>query len=215
MMEKVVFIGAGGHCKVIIDMMRDTLVIAGITDIDTKKQGTIFYGVPVLGNDSNLESLYHEGIKSALVTLGSIGDCSLRKKLYELAVGIGFRMINVISTHSVISPSISIGNGNVFMDGAIIHADVRIGDNCIINTGAIIEHDCVLGDHVHISPGACVAGGVRIGSGVHIGIGASIIQDVGIGDNSIIGAGSTVIRNIPANSVVAGVPAVEIRRKSI
>ncbi len=214
-MEKVVLLGAGGHCKVVIDILRDNYIIAGITDVDREKHGTLFYGFPVLGDDSQLGRLYHEGVENALATLGSTRDSSLRRKLYELAAQNGFRMINAISKYSIISLSARFGNGNVVMDSAIIHADVSVGSNCIINTGAIIEHDCVIGNHVHISPGTKIAGGVRIGNGVHIGIGASIIQNISIGDNCVIGAGSVVIRNIPEGSVVAGVPAVDIRKDSI
>ncbi len=212
MTDKVVLIGAGGHCKVILDMIKNPFDIVGITDTDCQKHGAIFYGVPVIGDDSILDSMYQEGTKSALVTLGSVGDSSVRRKLYELATKIGFRMINVTSEHSIISPSLKIGRGNVVMDGVIIHADAIIGNNCIINTGAIIEHDCVIGDHAHISPGVRLAGGVKIGSGTHVGMGASIIQDIVIGENCIIGAGSVVVCDVPTGSIVAGVPAADIKR---
>ena len=39
------------------------------------------------------------------------------------------------------------------------------------------------------------------------GAGSSILYDVRIGPNVIIGAGSMVTKDIPANSVAAGVPA--------
>ena len=48
---------------------------------------------------------------------------------------------------------------------------------------------------------------VIIGSNVWIGTHAVILQGVEIGDNVIVGAGAIVTKNIPANTVVVGIPA--------
>lgn len=49
--------------------------------------------------------------------------------------------------------------------------------------------------------GATIADNVVIGGGVTIGPGVSI------GENTFVGAGSVVLQDIPANSLVYGVPA--------
>ena len=64
MKDKVVLLGAGGHCKVVIDILGNSCEIAGITDIDPDKHGKIFHGYKVLGDDNILRSLYLSGIKS-------------------------------------------------------------------------------------------------------------------------------------------------------
>ena len=48
---------------------------------------------------------------------------------------------------------------------------------------------------------------VRVGNNVWIGYGACILRGVTIGDNAIVGTSAVVTRNVPANAVVAGVPA--------
>ncbi len=48
--------------------------------------------------------------------------------------------------------------------------------------------------------------------GASIGSSATIICGVTIGANSIVGAGAVVTKNVPPNSVVAGVPAKIIRK---
>lgn len=50
-------------------------------------------------------------------------------------------------------------------------------------------------------------GPIEIGSNVFIGTGVTIMYDVKIGNNVIVAAGSVITRDIPDNSVVAGVPA--------
>lgn len=52
-----------------------------------------------------------------------------------------------------------------------------------------------------------VFGPIKIGNNVHIGWNAIIMPNVTIGDNCVIAAGAVVTKNIPSNSVAAGVPA--------
>ncbi len=54
---------------------------------------------------------------------------------------------------------------------------------------------------------------VRVGHNVWIGYGACILRGATVGDNSVIGTSTVVTKAIPANSVVAGVPARIIRRR--
>lgn len=50
-------------------------------------------------------------------------------------------------------------------------------------------------------------GKITIGDNVFIGLGAIIMPGVTIGTNVVVGAGSVVVKDIPDNSVFAGVPA--------
>ncbi|WP_326493569.1 acyltransferase [Pseudarthrobacter sp. SL88] len=49
---------------------------------------------------------------------------------------------------------------------------------------------------------------IKIGDHVLIGTGAIILKGVTIGDGAVIGAGSVVSKDVPANAVVSGNPAV-------
>jgi acetyltransferase-like isoleucine patch superfamily enzyme len=52
---------------------------------------------------------------------------------------------------------------------------------------------------------------VKIGNNVWIGMNAVILKGVVIGDNSVVAAGSVVTKSIPANTIVAGNPAVVVK----
>lgn len=56
-------------------------------------------------------------------------------------------------------------------------------------------------------------GDIVIGNDVWIGYEATILSGVTIGDGAIIGAKAVVTRDVPAYSVVGGVPAKEIKRR--
>jgi acetyltransferase-like isoleucine patch superfamily enzyme len=54
---------------------------------------------------------------------------------------------------------------------------------------------------------------VNVGNNVWIGYGACILRGVTVGDNAIIGTNSVVTKDVPANAVVAGLPAKVIRMR--
>ncbi|WP_430639527.1 DapH/DapD/GlmU-related protein [Haloferax volcanii] len=56
-----------------------------------------------------------------------------------------------------------------------------------------------------------VPGEVVVERNAWIGAGATILPDVTIGENSVVAAGAVVTKDVPANTVVAGVPAEVVR----
>lgn len=210
MKRKILLIGAGGHCKVVLDLLLriKEYEIAGIIDLEGRLGSKVFE-VPVIGTDGDLPRFFKSGIKHCFISVGSIGDPRLRVKLYNLAKKSGFVLPNLISHDALVSHLVSLGEGNFIAPGVIINASSRIGSNCIINTGAIIEHDCNIGNFVHLSPGSVLSGGVSIGNYSHIGTGSLIIQNVKIGEKVIIGMGSVVTKNISKGMVAYGSPCKE------
>src|SRR5204863_9208658 len=53
---------------------------------------------------------------------------------------------------------------------------------------------------------------VKIGDNVWIGMNAVILKGVTIGDNSVVAAGAVVTKSVPANTIVAGNPATEVKK---
>jgi UDP-perosamine 4-acetyltransferase len=206
---RVVGIGAGGHAKVVIDILRlmGGYEIVGLLDADKALWGTEVLGVRVLGDDSLLPQLHKQGVNDAFVGVGTVGDTQPRIRLYETARRHGFQIVRAVHPRAVVAPSAEIGHGPTIMAGAVINPDARIGDNVIINTRAVVEHDCIIGDHVHIATGAVLSGTVIVGQGAHVGAGASVRQGITIGERAVIGAGAVVVRNVPAGATVVGVPA--------
>jgi acetyltransferase-like isoleucine patch superfamily enzyme len=52
---------------------------------------------------------------------------------------------------------------------------------------------------------------IHIGNNVWIGSNSTVLGGVTIGNNAVIAAGSVVTRDVPENTVVAGVPAKVIK----
>jgi sugar O-acyltransferase (sialic acid O-acetyltransferase NeuD family) len=212
---RIVGLGAGGHAKAVLDILAfySEFQVVGLTNADPATVGDCILGVPIIGTDDILPRLREEGISGAFVGVGSVGDCQLRRKLFETAHTLGFRMVNGIHPDATIARSARMGEGVTVMAQAVLNPDVVLGDNVIVNTGAQIDHDCWIGDHVHIAPGAHISGSVCIGACAHIGVGATIIQGVHIGAGSIVGAGAVVLHDVPPSVTVVGVPAHIIKER--
>lgn len=201
-MEKIIILGAGGHAKVVADiLLRQGAHIIGFLDDDADTCGKRLLGIEVLGAISFLSDLQN------VILVQGIGANRVRKRLAD-SLNPGIRWKQVIHPSAIIAPSAKIGIGVVVAAGAIINPDAVIGDHVIINTGASIDHDCTVEAYAHIAPGARLAGGVKVGSGTLVGIGASVIPYRTIGEWATIGAGATVIRDIPAQVTAVGIPAI-------
>jgi sugar O-acyltransferase (sialic acid O-acetyltransferase NeuD family) len=206
-MEKLLLVGAGGHCRSVIDSI-DRNYYSDIVIVDMPKMaGRKVFSIPVVGTDDDLDSLFTDGYRKAVVTVGSVGNPAKRIYLYEKMKRIGYQFPPIIDPTAIISKSNTIIADGVFIGkGVIINTGAQIGALSIINTGSIIDHDCIIGQFVHIGPGVRASGGIYIHDYAHIGIGSVLIQSVSVGKNTIIGAGSVVVSDIQENVTAFGVP---------
>ena len=112
---------------------------------------------------------------------------------------------------------------------------INYGKNTRIGKHVFINFDCTfldlggitIEDHVMLAPKVCLlseghpadantrqtltAGHIHIQKNAWIGAGAIILQGVTIGENSVIAAGAVVSQDVPANTVVGGIPAKHIK----
>ena len=191
--KKIVLYGAGGHAKVILNILEAQGKTVGAV-VDDNPNLTEFMGKEVI-----------HGVNDASPIIVGIGINGIRRKVVEkLAPATVFE--TAIHPSAIVSPHATIAEGTVVMQGAIVQSCVQVGKHSIINTGASVDHDCVLVDFVHVSPHATLCGNVSVGEGTWIGAGAVVIPGIRIGKNCIIGAGSVVVKDIPDGVKAYGNP---------
>lgn len=196
--QPVVVLGAGGHAKVVVSLLRSCgYEVAGLYDDRSEVWGTRVLGAEVVGAIGLLKEHRGPGVIA-------IGNGRVRK---ALANALPLEWLTVVHPTAWVDPAVSMGAGTVICAGAVIQPDVRIGAHTIINTGATVDHDCVLGDFVHIAPGAHLTGNIRIGDGVLVGAGAVAIPGLTIGSWTTVGGGATVVRDLPPEVIAIGNPA--------
>lgn len=107
------------------------------------------------------------------------------------------------------------------MTGIEIYPETKIGSgfyiehygNIFIAPTAEIGRNCTVFQGVTIGAGLGSRKAGVIGDNVIVGAGAKVIGDIVVGNNVIIGANAVVVKNVEDNVVVAGVPAVVIKRR--
>lgn len=201
--ETYYVLGAGGHAKVVIGLLKELGISAiQVFDDDALKNGKPCNGIEIIAPTP-------EDLTGAFFVQG-IGSNRIRKKLAENYKAADWPVL--IHPGAIVDPSAKIGAGTVIMAGAIVQADAVIGNHCIINTGASVDHDCRVSDFAHIAPGCRLAGETVIGEGVLMGVGSATIPQVSVGEWSVVGAGSAVMKSLPEKTISLGVPARAIRR---
>jgi sugar O-acyltransferase (sialic acid O-acetyltransferase NeuD family) len=193
--------GAGGHAKVITDIL-NSLGIEVIGMFDDNPPAARFKGMEVKDGIR----LLGEGFpKLDAPLIISVGNNQRRAELAALIDNATYG--TAIHGTAIISAKATIGVGTVVLQGAIVQAGAEIGKHVLINTAASIDHDNLIGDYAHISPHATLCGHVEVGEGTHIGAGAVVIPSIRIGRWCTIGAGTVVIRDIPDFATAVGNPA--------
>jgi len=151
----IVLVGGGGHCEVVIDIIKEENLFDEILISDLPKNlGKYILDVRIDYTDDQLEELFNAGVKHAFITVGKVSLDDNRRHLYERVKAISFEIPTIISSSAHVSKYTSIGEGTLVGKGAIVNARTTVGRNCIIKTGVIIEHDCSVGDNVHVTSGS-------------------------------------------------------------
>lgn len=212
--RKCVIVGSGGHARVLAEclLMQQTYEIIGFLDTDSERRGMRFFGIEVLGGEELMPTLLAEGVRTAVIGVGGIGDNTPREKVFSKLLTAGFEIAGVVHPSAQISSFASVEASAQVLAGTHLGPASSIGRGAIINTGAIVEHDCRVGDFTHVASGAILGGNVMLGDYAHIGSGAVVLQSLFIGDGAIIGSGAVVTRDVPPGDVVAGVPAKRLNK---
>jgi carbonic anhydrase/acetyltransferase-like protein (isoleucine patch superfamily) len=121
---------------------------------------------------------------------------------------------------AVVIGDVVLGDDVGLWPSAILRGDmaaIRVGCRTNIQDGCVFHTDtgypCVVGEDCVVGHKACVHA-CTVGNRCLIGINSTVLTGAVIGDECIIGAGAVVLEgaNIPARSLVLGVPGKVVRR---
>lgn len=130
---------------------------------------------------------------------------ALMSRLVGYRVDDGFRLFPPVYTD--FGKNIKIGK-DVFVNSGCCFQDqggVTLGDGCLVGHNVVfatLDHD-----KCPSKRGGMTAAPIVVGKDVWIGAHATILKGVTIGDGAIVAAGAVVTRDVPPNTIAAGVPA--------
>ena len=206
----MVIVGAGGHGKVVLDILLAAAQYkpVGFLDADPALTDSYVAGLPVLGSINAIAILRRQRVRHAVV---AIGDNRTRVEYAALLAGQGITLVNAVHPRAFVSPTATLGRNVIVAAQAAVGTEARVGNSAVVNTGAVVEHECDVGEGAHVCPGAALAGRVRVGRGAFVGAGARVIQCRAVGEYATVGAGAVVIRDVLDATTVVGVPARPVR----
>lgn len=125
-----------------------------------------------------------------------------------------------IEPGALIREKVEIGDQAVIMMGAILNIGAVVGAGTMIDMGAVLGGRATVGKHCHIGAGTVLAGVIEppsaapvvIENEVVIGANAVVLEGVRVGEGAVVAAGAVVVEDVPAHTVVAGVPAKVIKQ---
>ncbi len=169
-------------------------------------EGDRFCELPIVPFDTVSKEFPPEA-HSMFIAVGYVGNNRIRKERYLRSKEMGYRLVNAISSTSIVSPESTIGENCIIGQFVVISDNVRIGNNVYISTACTIGHDVVIGDHCLLSDGVSVGGSASIGSCSYLGMRSIIRNKVSIGNDCVIGAGALMLEDADNGSVYMGEPA--------
>lgn len=176
-----IVLGAGGHARVVLDVLRACGADAPLLlDDDTARWGTRLDGTPTTGPVSALRQLLPPGVREGFVAVGSN---TARRALSQLLGGCGL--------------GARVGCGVIVNTGAQVDHDCAIGDFVHLGPGSVLCGGVTVGPLSLVGAGANVAPGVSIGGGVVVGVGAAVIRAVADGA-VVVGVPARVLSAVPA-----------------
>ena len=109
-------------------------------------------------------------------------------------------------------------NAKLLLGSGYINSGLNLScfESIEIGYGVVISENVTIrdSDNHYINDQKTNKSSIKIGNHVWIGLGAIILKGVTIGDGAAIAAGSIVLKDVPPNSLVAGVPA-QIKKTNI
>lgn len=161
--------------------------------------------VQVINKAALLRKIF-PNLSSFVVAIG--GEHGLaRTKIGNNLTSLGLNAINLISSHSNVHHTATMGRGLQIMQGAQIAPYSVIGDFTIINTNSTLDHESKIGAGVHLMGSSAIAGRVSIDEYSTIGTNATILPNLNICSDVFVGAGAVVTKSIIHPGVYKGVPA--------
>jgi sugar O-acyltransferase (sialic acid O-acetyltransferase NeuD family) len=195
---KVIIYGGGGLSKMIIESVRILGVyqISGIID-DHMKKGEDVIGVPVLGGAEVLPELFEQGIRTAVNSVGGIGDYTVRFDVFHTLANAGFICPPIVHPTAHVDPTARLEAGVLVLAQSYVSGNARVGMGTLINNSVVISHDCLVGVCANFSPGAMIAGDAVIGDFTQIGMNATVNIGVHVGKECLIGNNATIKKDVP------------------
>lgn len=164
-MNNCLIYGAGGHARVIADLLR-AQGSKPLAFIDDNATAATLDGIPVQGYDTT-------AFPGATIVIG-IGNNEIRRRI---ASALQHEPSVLIHPTAVVAADVQPGAGTIILANAVVQTGARIGKHVIINAGVCVDHDAVIEDYVHLYPQVYIGGAAHVKAGLTLAPGTRIARN--------------------------------------
>lgn len=203
--ERIVIVGAGGFGREVLQWARHAWPshagkIVGFLSEDPHALDRHRPTLPILGSPDSFEPRPSDGLVLA------IGIRGVRREVAERLAARGARFLTMIHPTAIVADTAVIGPGSVICPYAVVSDAVRLGRCVLVNYHASLGHDATAGDYAVLSPYATLGGRAAIDADVFLALHVAVGPGVTVGARSSVAAGAVALHDVPAESLVFGVP---------
>jgi sugar O-acyltransferase (sialic acid O-acetyltransferase NeuD family) len=203
---KFVILGQVGLSHILCDViseMHGPDAVVGYIDETPEKLGQVVGGKPVLGGfDWFSDNDPHEF--QAVIALSP----QSKKIMVEKALAVGLEFPNLIHPRAWVSPSASMGRGNIVLQNAVIQVEARIRDFNLFHVASQVGHYAEIGSYCFLAPHVRMVENSGMGDGVFMGTNCTAVGGAQVGSWATVGAHAVVMRDVAPHTTVMGIPAV-------
>jgi sugar O-acyltransferase (sialic acid O-acetyltransferase NeuD family) len=203
--ERIIIVGAGGFGREVLHWARDAWPqgvprIAGFLSADADILERHAGCPPVIADPATFTPDPEDGL------LLAIGIPGVRRRVAEDLLARGARFVTLIHPSAIVTTTARLGAGTIVCPAAVVSDAALVGRCALVNYHASIAHDCWVGDYAVLSPYAALAGGARVADDAFLAMHASVGPSTRLGSRSKVAANSCALCDVPADSLVHGVP---------
>ena len=178
--KPLVIFGAGPFSELMLHHFReDTGAEVVALTVDRDYIGTSqLHGLPVLAFE-DLENTFPPDRYDLFFAIGykRMRD---RERMFHRVQSRGYKLVNFVSSHSLVQGLQGMGDNNVVIGNAVIEPYCMIGHNNIFWSGAVVCHGSRVGNHNFLAAGTILGGDCHVGDRCFLGFGATVLDKVNI-----------------------------------
>ena len=208
-MQRIAMVGSGELSDRLTYYFEDTGFgrVVGSFD-DFERAGTVKNGRPLLGKTEEIPAAFKKGAFDAVAIGIGYKHRRFRKEIYETLKSRGVPVATFVHPSSHVEKSALLQEGSIVLVDCTIDMHALIGENVIVSSRSFVSHHVKIGAHTFCGPAVNLAGNTEIGECCFLGINTTCIDGVRVGRNVQTAAGAVVTKDVPDDSLIAGVPAV-------
>jgi len=203
--ERLILIGTGAFAKVAYEYFThdSPYEVVGFGVEEQFIDESNLFGLPVVPFQELTEHFAPED-HHFFVAITYFGLNKVRARLYELALGHGYRAASYVSPEAFVWKNVQLGEHCFVFEKAVIQPFVSVGDDVIFWSGCFIGHHSTISNHCFVAAHSAVNGSASVGDYSFLGANSTIANHVSVAENCIISAGSHVMSDVEKNQVIIG-----------